>query len=115
MARMAKVLRAIVRNDAMKEDPEQIYNGRVLGVAGKVLPDEELAVPVGRAVELSAAPEARAVVKGRLHGRDDLVEVDEVDVYVGEELRTHEAEASLADFFSENLNHDLFVKETSVM
>ncbi|KAJ6787111.1 hypothetical protein PWT90_09307 [Aphanocladium album] len=32
MARMAKVLRAIVRNDAMKEDPEQIYNTRVLAL-----------------------------------------------------------------------------------
>lgn len=32
MARMAKVLRAIVRNDAMREDPAEIYNGRVLAL-----------------------------------------------------------------------------------
>lgn len=32
MARMAKMLRAIVRNDAMKQDPDQIYGWRVFAL-----------------------------------------------------------------------------------
>lgn len=68
----AGVGRQLLRVQAALDADDHV--GGVRRVARKVLAQKDLAVPVGRAVKLGAAPEAAAAVVGGLHGRDDLVE-----------------------------------------